>query len=79
MSAMALDFEAAAPELVSTPVIARTLAARLTLTLKPGLKPGDYVMAWRLLSEDGHPVSGQRVIELKDRIGRLQGVPPAGG
>lgn len=36
-------------------------AARVRLPLRPGLKPGAYLIAWRLLSEDGHPVSGHSV------------------
>lgn len=52
---------AARPEtstLVSRPPTTAGLAARLSVPLKTGLKPGLYVIAWRLLSEDGHTVSG---------------------
>lgn len=35
------------------------MAARLNLPLKANLKPGLYVVMWQILSDDGHPVSGQ--------------------
>lgn len=35
------------------------LASRLTLPLKVGLKAGEYVVIWHILSDDGHPVKGQ--------------------
>ena len=41
------------------------LAARVQLPLKPKLKPGAYVVMWHLLSDDGHPVSGQSVFRIK--------------
>jgi copper transport protein len=43
---------------------------RLECTLSPGLKPGIYTVAWRVISADGHPVDG--VITF--RVGH-----PAGG
>ena len=36
-----------------------SMAARLDLPLKTNLKPGAYVVMWHILSDDGHPVSGQ--------------------
>jgi copper resistance protein C len=41
------------------------LAARVTVPLKSNLKPGAYVVMWHLLSDDGHPVSGQSVFRVK--------------
>ena len=41
------------------------MAAKLTLPLKPKLPHGAYAVFWRLLSEDGHVVSGQSVFNVK--------------
>ncbi|WP_293911388.1 copper resistance protein CopC [Deinococcus sp.] len=41
------------------------LAARVQIPLRAGLKPGAYVVMWHLLSDDGHPVSGQSVFRIK--------------
>ncbi|WP_420596841.1 copper resistance CopC family protein [Deinococcus sp.] len=41
------------------------MAAKLNVALKPDLKPGDYELMWHLLSDDGHPVSGQAVFTIK--------------
>ena len=32
--------------------------ARISTRLKSGLKPGKYLVSYRIVSEDGHPVSG---------------------
>jgi methionine-rich copper-binding protein CopC len=32
--------------------------ARLSTTLKAGVKPGKYKVMYRIVSEDGHPVNG---------------------
>lgn len=32
--------------------------SRLSTTLKSGIKPGKYKVSYRIVSEDGHPVSG---------------------
>jgi methionine-rich copper-binding protein CopC len=32
--------------------------ARISSKLKPGLPPGKYSVAYRIVSEDGHPVQG---------------------
>lgn len=61
----ALALKAGAPELANAPLTAKNTVARLTLPLKPGLKPGRYLLAWKLLSEDGHPVTGQNVLRIK--------------
>ena len=41
------------------------MAAKLEVALKPDLKPGNYELMWHLLSDDGHPVSGQAVFTIK--------------
>ncbi len=41
------------------------LAARLSLPLRPDLKPGNYAVLWRILSDDGHVVTGQSVFSVK--------------
>ncbi|PTA68471.1 copper resistance CopC family protein [Deinococcus arcticus] len=55
---LALAARPDAPTLASRPPGGSGLAARLSVPLKPGLRPGLYVIAWKLLSGDGHPVSG---------------------
>ncbi|AWN24291.1 copper resistance protein CopC [Deinococcus irradiatisoli] len=62
---LALSLKADAPELATRPFTAGNMAARLRLPLKPGLKSGTYVIAWKILSDDGHPVSGQSVFTVK--------------
>ncbi|GAA4004129.1 copper resistance protein CopC [Deinococcus rubellus] len=42
-----------------------SMAARLNLPMKPNLKPGVYVVMWHILSDDGHPVSGQSTFSVK--------------
>jgi methionine-rich copper-binding protein CopC len=61
----ALALKPDAPELASQPVTARTLAALLRIPLKPNLKAGAYVVAWKILSEDGHPVTGHSIFTVK--------------
>lgn len=39
--------------------------ARVVLPLKTRLKAGAYVVMWRLLSDDGHPVTSQYVFKIK--------------
>ena len=62
---LALTLKADAPELANAPFSARNMAARLSLPLRAGLKSGTYVIAWKILSDDGHPVSGQSVFHVK--------------
>ncbi|QFP77041.1 copper resistance protein CopC [Deinococcus sp. AJ005] len=61
----ALALKADASELANLPLTARNLAAQLRIPLKPDLKAGKYVVAWKILSEDGHPVTGQNVFTVK--------------
>lgn len=62
---LALAEKADSAKLASLPFKAGDMAARLTLPLRPGLKPGGYVVAWKILSEDGHPVSGLSTFQVK--------------
>lgn len=62
---MALTLKADAPGLANAPFTASNTAARLSLPLKAGLKSGTYVVAWKILSDDGHPVTGQSVFRVK--------------
>lgn len=57
-AAAALAEKADSAKVVSLPLERAALAAQLGLPLKPGLKAGTYVVAWKILSEDGHPVTG---------------------
>ncbi|CAM3274825.1 CopC domain-containing protein [Deinococcus saxicola] len=61
----ALALKAYASALVNLPLTARTLVAQLRIPLKATLKAGAYVVAWKLLSEDGHPVTGHSVFTVK--------------
>lgn len=42
-----------------------TMATAIKVPLKTPVKPGNYAVMWRLLSEDGHVVSGQSVFTVK--------------
>lgn len=65
-AALALDAKADPARLASLPLTGgASLAARVSLPLKPGLKAGPYVIAWKILSEDGHPVTGYSTFRLK--------------
>ncbi|AWN23250.1 copper resistance protein CopC [Deinococcus irradiatisoli] len=44
---------------------ASSMAAHLSLPLRPHLKAGTYIVMWRILSDDGHPVSGQATFDVK--------------
>ena len=61
----ALAMKADAAGLASQPLTAKNLAAQVRIPLKPGLKAGVYVVAWKLLSEDGHPVTGHSVFTVR--------------
>lgn len=41
------------------------MAARLSLPLRANLKPGPYLVAWRVLSDDGHPVTGHATFTVR--------------
>ncbi|WP_216317670.1 copper resistance CopC family protein [Deinococcus aestuarii] len=64
-AAAALTRRDDAPSRADTAPALNGMAARVTLPLRPGLKPGAYLIAWRLLSEDGHPVSGHSVFHVR--------------
>ena len=61
----ALALRANAPELVNLGPQPTGMAAQLSLSLKPGLKPGVYLVVWAVLSEDGHPVRGHSLFRVK--------------
>ena len=54
-----------APGRADTDQRMKGMAARLNIALKPNLKPGQYEVMWHILSDDGHPVSGQSVFTVK--------------
>lgn len=61
----ALALKAGAPQLLTVGPAPRGSAAQLRLALKPRLAPGRYLIAWAVLSDDGHPLSGHQVFEVK--------------
>ncbi|GGL12570.1 copper resistance CopC family protein [Deinococcus radiotolerans] len=61
----ALAEKAHSAALANQPVKLSGAAARLALTLKPNLKSGSYVIAWKILSEDGHPVTGSSTFRVR--------------
>ncbi len=62
---VALAEKADSPKLVNLPLTASALAAQVSVPLKATLKAGRYVVVWRLLSEDGHPVTGHSTFRVK--------------
>ncbi|BBN96878.1 hypothetical protein DEIGR_330096 [Deinococcus grandis] len=62
---LALAEKADSGRLVSLPLSATITAAQLSIALKANLKSGQYVIAWKILSEDGHPVTGQSTFRIK--------------
>lgn len=61
----ALALKADAAELLNLGPQPAGMAAALSLTLKAGLKAGHYLIAWSVLSEDGHPVRGHSLFRVK--------------
>lgn len=64
-AAQALAAKADMPTLASLPTKAAGLAATVRVPLKAALPAGPYVIAWTLLSDDGHPVSGFSAFTVK--------------
>ncbi|GGS23126.1 copper resistance CopC family protein [Deinococcus knuensis] len=64
-AALALAEKADSGKLASLPLTGVTLASQVTVPLKPRLKAGAYVIAWKILSEDGHPVTAFSTFRLK--------------
>ncbi|WP_412030001.1 copper resistance protein CopC [Deinococcus yunweiensis] len=64
-AAQALAAKADMPTLASLPTKATGLAATVRVPLKAALPAGPYVIAWTLLSDDGHPVSGFSAFTVK--------------
>ena len=42
---------------------------KLSVALPDDLKPGDYKVTWRVVSQDGHPISGDYSFAIKDAEG----------
>lgn len=42
---------------------------KLSVALPDDLKPGDYKVTWRVVSQDGHPISGDYAFTIKDSEG----------
>lgn len=42
---------------------------KLSVALPDDLKPGDYKVTWRVVSQDGHPISGDYSFTIKDSEG----------
>lgn len=62
---LALAQQADSPRVVSLPLSRTDMAAQISVPLKSNLKPGLYVVAWKILSGDGHPVSGHSTFRVK--------------
>ncbi|MFB9992321.1 copper resistance protein CopC [Deinococcus oregonensis] len=62
---LALALKADAPQLVNLGAVPTGMAAKLSLPLKPNLKAGPYLIVWAVLSDDGHPVSGQSLFRVR--------------
>ncbi len=60
-----LNLKTDAAERADTYGGALNMAATLSLPLRPHLKAGRYAVMWRLLSDDGHPISGQATFTVK--------------
>ncbi|GAA0514469.1 copper resistance CopC family protein [Deinococcus depolymerans] len=61
----ALAEPADSARLASRPGVVTGAAVRLTLPLKASLKAGPFVVAWKILSEDGHPVTGHSTFRVR--------------
>lgn len=64
-SVLALAQKGDATGLANLSVKASGLAAKVSIPLKTALSAGRYVVAWKLLSDDGHPVSGFSAFSVK--------------
>lgn len=62
---LALSARRGAAQLVNLDANSSGLAAKVSLSLKTPLKAGPYVVAWKLLSDDGHPVTGFSAFTVK--------------
>ncbi|GHF37246.1 hypothetical protein HNQ07_001219 [Deinococcus metalli] len=64
-SELALTAKAGAAGLVNLPARSTGMAATVRIPLKATVAPGQYVVAWKLLSDDGHPVTGFNAFTVK--------------
>ncbi|THF70023.1 copper resistance protein CopC [Deinococcus sp. Arct2-2] len=62
---LALGLKPDSPQLVNTGPVPSGMAAKLSLPLKANLKAGPYLIAWAVLSDDGHPVTGQSLFRVR--------------
>lgn len=61
----ALALEANAAALATRAATLPATAAIIKLPLKPALPRGLYVVAWKILSDDSHPVTGLRTFTVR--------------
>lgn len=64
-AALALAEKPGSARLVNRAATFPALAARVTVPLRADLNPGAYVIAWKILSEDGHPVAGHSTFRVR--------------
>jgi methionine-rich copper-binding protein CopC len=64
-SVLALAAKNGAPQLANVTQAASGLTTVVHVPLKPALTAGAYVIAWKLLSDDGHPVTGFSTFRVK--------------
>src|SRR5699024_2730743 len=50
---------------------------KLEVALPDDLKPGDYEVTWRVVSQDGHPISGDYAFTITDSEGAVRDVKEA--
>lgn len=62
---LALALKPNSPQLVNLGPVPGGMASKLSLPLKTNLKAGPYLIAWAVLSDDGHPVSGQSLFRVR--------------
>ncbi|WP_019008799.1 copper resistance CopC family protein [Deinococcus aquatilis] len=62
---LALALKPDSSQLVNLAPVASGMAATLSLPLKPNLKAGSYLIAWAVLSDDGHPVGGHSLFRVR--------------
>lgn len=68
-------FDAAGHEL---PVQARSVDARVVVDLPAALDDGTYVVSWRVVSTDDHPIAGSLSFSVGAPSAQVAGLPPDG-
>lgn len=64
-SVLALAAKSGALQLANLNPKTSGMAAKISIPLRPSLTPGKYVVAWKLLSDDGHPITGFNTFSVK--------------